>query len=152
MIRRYRTLAFAGLIPVALLGCGGDSEADVGQPGDKARSSRTVEVRQVNGMRFEPSSVEVSASETVTFKITNTGTQIHEFFLGDQKAQDARDDEMKSMGAAPMKMPDLTNGVTVEPGETKELAWTFPEKGTVAFACHQPGHYSAGMKGTAKVG
>jgi len=41
--------------------------------------------------------------------------------------------------------------VSVEPGKRGELLWQFSRAGTVGFACLQPGHYDAGMKGQVKV-
>ena len=39
----------------------------------------------------------------------------------------------------------------VEPGKTSELVWQFTKAGTFDFACLQPGHYDAGMKGNVVV-
>ena len=42
---------------------------------------------------------------------------------------------------------DESSSISLEPGETEELTWQFGEGGTVEYACHQPGHYEAGMRG-----
>jgi len=149
---RYVALGLVGLLPVLLVGCGGDSANGVGKAADKAKASRVVEIRQLDTHRFEPAALQVKSGETVTLRITNTGTQIHEFFLGDQKSQDKRDSEMKAMGANPMKMANTANDVTIDPGASGEITWTFGKKGTVGFGCHEPGHYLDGMKGTITVG
>ena len=134
------------------VGCGGgDNTASIGQAGEKAKAARVVEIRQVDSLLFEPASIEVKANETVTLRIVNGGSIIHEFFLGDAKAQDSHNEEMEDMGSMPMDMADTPNSVTVDPGATEELTWTFPDKGTVQFGCHQPGHYGGGMKGTVTV-
>ncbi len=78
-------------------------------------------VKQLDALRFEPSSIEVKPGETVTFRITNTGTLIHQFSLGNVKAQAARDSEMKGMGSAPMSMADTGNERTVQPDATEEI-------------------------------
>ncbi len=39
------------------------------------------------------------------------------------------------------------NMVTVAPGKTGEIIWQFTKAGKIDFACLQPGHYDAGMKG-----
>ncbi len=39
-------------------------------------------------------------------------------------------------------------GVTLEAGGTHVVGYTFDGAGPYAFACHEPGHYEAGMKGT----
>lgn len=39
------------------------------------------------------------------------------------------------------------DAITVEPGKTGKLTYTFERTGTVEIGCHQPGHYyTAGMK------
>jgi uncharacterized cupredoxin-like copper-binding protein len=54
-----------------------------------------------------------------------------------------------------MKMPGMEhadgNMVSVSPGETGEVVWRFTSSGKVDFACLQPGHYDAGMKGLVNV-
>ncbi len=147
-LRAASVVAAAGL---AVLGCGSSDSGSIGQAAEGASASRVIEVRQLQELKFEPATVAVKAGETVTFRITNAGTEVHEFFIGDLKAHDERDDYMRSMGSSPMKMKAEPNTVTVDPGATAELTWAFPEKGTVQFACHEPGHYDDGMKGTVKV-
>ena len=41
--------------------------------------------------------------------------------------------------------------LTVKAGSTGEIVWQFTKAGTVDFACLQPGHYDAGMKGAVAV-
>ncbi len=41
---------------------------------------------------------------------------------------------------------------TLAAGKTGEVVWQFTRAGKVDFACLQPGHYDAGMKGTVNVG
>jgi len=55
-------------------------------------------------------------------------------------------DHSQMGGKMPMKHDD-PNSVLLEPGETKELVWTFPKEATLEFACNIPGHYQAGMVG-----
>ena len=38
--------------------------------------------------------------------------------------------------------------LTVPPGQTRRLTWTFDEPGIVLYGCHVLGHWAAGMKGT----
>ena len=146
---RHRLIA-AVLLVLAASACGGDT-VDVGEAGDAAEATRTVEVRALETRRFEPAGLQVKPGETVTLRVTNTATTLHEFFLGDAEAHEDHDKEMAAMGDAEMKMADEANRVFVEPGETKELTWTFPEGGAVLFGCHMPGHYAGGMKGTVSV-
>jgi len=39
------------------------------------------------------------------------------------------------------------NMVSVAPGQSGDVIWQFTQSGKVLFACLQPGHYDAGMKG-----
>jgi uncharacterized cupredoxin-like copper-binding protein len=48
-------------------------------------------------------------------------------------------------------MPDEPNAITVQPGETKPLTWTFTEAGALQFGCHISGHFADGMVGTIDV-
>jgi uncharacterized cupredoxin-like copper-binding protein len=42
------------------------------------------------------------------------------------------------------------NSILVNPGETRELTWTFSGDAELEFACNMPGHYQAGMVGEFK--
>ena len=43
------------------------------------------------------------------------------------------------------------NMVAVAPGKSGDVTWQFTKSGKVHFACLQPGHYEAGMKGAVSV-
>jgi uncharacterized cupredoxin-like copper-binding protein len=100
-----------------------------------------------NGLRFEPPSFTVSIGETVGFVVHNAGQAVHEFYIGDEAAQMEHAEEMR-MGAM---MHDDPDGVTVQPGETETLEYTFTEAGQLLVGCHEPGHYAGGMVGTIDV-
>ncbi|MDQ3915425.1 MAG: plastocyanin/azurin family copper-binding protein [Actinomycetota bacterium] len=117
-----------------------------GSPGDPEEATRTVEVEAGDPFRFDPDEVELNVGETVTFVVSNDGDIVHEFVLGDRAYQDAHEEEMSS-GA----MHHEGNAVTVAPGDTEELTWTFPSEGEVLYGCHVAGHYDAGMFGTISV-
>ncbi len=118
-----------------------------GKPGDAAR---TVEVRMLDSLKFEPDTIEVKAGETVRFRVVNQGQLLHDFLLGDEATHAAHEKEMREMGSG-HHMEDRPNGVEVAAGEQKELTWTFAGPGTVRYECHQPGHVVGGMVGTIKV-
>ncbi len=149
-MNRWTRILTALIAVVAFVGCGGGG-GGIGQAGDKAKASRTVEVRLQDNSIIEPALIPVKPSETVTLSIRNTGTRIHEFFLGDEDAQDAREERMNDMGATPASRADRPNSVTVDPGATEEITWSFPKTGSVTYGCHQPGEYAKGMKGSVKV-
>ena len=126
------------------------SVSPVGGPASADEADRTVEVTALDAMAFEPPAIAVSAGETVTFVVTNAGQAVHEFTLGDAAMQQEHADAMAHM---PDGMAhDLPNSIALQPGETKQLTWRFGASGTLEYACHEPGHYEAGMRGRLTVG
>lgn len=151
-MRRLFTLGVAGSLLLA--GCGKDSGGNAAiTTTAKARAEvgRVVDVKVVDGPRFDPDAIAVTVGETITFKVTNETTDIHEFLLGDEAAQARHEKVMSDMGTGPMAMADTADSVTVKGGATKDLTYTFAKAGTVLYGCHQPGHYAAGQKGTITV-
>jgi uncharacterized cupredoxin-like copper-binding protein len=144
----------AGLVVAGCGGGGGSTSAsgassNVGQPGDPAQATRTVEVRAGDDLRFQPDQVQVKVGETVTFKVINTASVEHDFTLGDDAAQGAHEKEMRAMASGDMTgMQDDANAIHIPPGATKTITWTFTKAGTTIYGCHEPGHYASGMKGT----
>lgn len=127
----------------------GEDEAQgfaFGAPGEASAATRTIEVVADDPYRFEPEDLEVESGETVTFVVTNEGEREHEFVLGDEEYQESHGAEMASGG-----MHHEGNAVTVAPGATEELTWTFPAEGEVLYGCHVAGHYDAGMVGAIRV-
>jgi uncharacterized cupredoxin-like copper-binding protein len=131
---------------------GGPSEAPNGAPSDgvggpasSAEAPRTIAVTTRDSMDFEPASIHVSAGEVVTFVVTNAGQATHEFTLGDAAMQRDHADAMAHM--PPGVHHALPNSLSLAPGETKQLTWRFGAAGTFEYACHEPGHYDAGMRG-----
>ncbi|MDA1106777.1 MAG: cupredoxin family protein [Proteobacteria bacterium] len=96
-------------------------------------------------IRYDLPALKVKTGETVRFVVTNKGNSMHEFVLGDAAEQAEHEKMMQGMRG--MIMADEANAIRLKPGETKELVWTFAKAGTLEYACHQPGHYAAGMVG-----
>jgi len=157
--RLVLTSAFAEFLITA---CGGSASSTTaagsdanqgefafGEPADSSNTDRIVEIVATEGLVFDPSDLTATTGETVTFRIVNEGTIIHDFTLGDEVTQDEHEEEMAEMGGM---AHEASNAVTVAAGATKELTWTFTQPGTVLIGCHQPGHYDAGMKGQITVG
>jgi uncharacterized cupredoxin-like copper-binding protein len=126
----------------------GDDTIDFGRPGKPADADREIRIEGLDSLEFEPSGIEVERGETVTFVVTNAGENRHEFTLGDEDYQMAHEEEMAMDGME----GDEPNSVALEPGETKEVTWTFTNAGEVLYGCHEPGHYEEGMVGTVMVG
>lgn len=140
----------AGLVPAAKLLAqdkGGHAHHEhqlIGKPGDPAKISRSIHVEMNDSMRFAPSSIPVKAGEVIRFVVRNSGQVKHEMVIGTAA-------ELKEHAAAMAKFPNMEheepNQVTVEPGKTGLIVWQFDQAGKVDFACLQPGHFEAGMKG-----
>jgi len=145
-------------VPAALLAmsamaagnhAGGHEAAEmIGKPGVATQVSRTVNVDMTDTMRFNPASIAVKNGETIRFVVKNSGKVKHEMVLGTEK-------ELKEHYEVMKKNPEMEhaddNMVTVAPGKTGEIVWQFTKAGKVDFACLQPGHFDAGMKGVVNV-
>ncbi len=125
--------------------------------GHAADMSTTTEVREItinsaNEMQFAPDNIEVHAGETVRFVVTNNGQLTHSLLIGDEQAQLDHVNEVNS-GADHAHGPESGSAsITIPPGETRELTYTFETDEPLLFGCHEPGHYEAGMVGTITVG
>jgi len=117
-----------------------------GSPGGESEVIRTVNVQAADTMRFNPSKLQIKQGETIKFVVTNSGRIKHEFTLGDRATQRLHATMMKK--APHMKHEDDAATVSLDPGETKILIWKFDKRpaAPIEIACHEPGHYEAGMK------
>lgn len=119
-----------------------------GQEGNPKKVSRTVKVDMTDNMRFVPADLAVKRGETVKFVVHNSGQLLHEMVLGTKEALEEHAELMK-------KFPEMEhadpNRITLAPGATGEIVWRFSKAGKIDFACLQPGHYDAGMKGVVDV-
>lgn len=131
-------------------GHGGGHDFTFGEAAPDAEPDRTIEIVARDNMRFEPASMQVTAGETVRFVVRNTGQLQHSFTLGSPQYQQQHEQEMQGMAMDMMAghMDDSANGIVVQPGANDSLTWRFEKGGPVQFACHIPGHYPAGMKGS----
>ncbi|WP_422823895.1 cupredoxin domain-containing protein [Variovorax robiniae] len=129
-------------------GHGHDADANIGKPGVATKVTRTVNVDMGDTMRFTPADISVKQNETVRFLIRNSGALKHELVLGTEK-------ELREHYEVMKKNPEMEhadpNMVTLAPGKSGEIVWQFTKAGKVDFACLQPGHYDAGMKGAVNV-
>ena len=126
---------------------GGDAQG-VGKPGDPRRVSRAIHVLMSDDMKFTPAQISVKRGETIRFVVRNAGRIKHEMVIGSMA-------ELKEHAALMRRFPgmehDDPNMVTLAPGKTADLIWQFTSAGRVDFACLQPGHFEAGMRGTVSV-
>ncbi len=127
---------------------GGHGEAAIGKPGVASKVTRTITVDMTDDMRFHSSNIAVKQGETIRFVAINSGMVKHEMVLGTLK-------DLKDHYEVMKKNPEMehadANMVTVAPGKSGEIIWQFTKTGKVDFACLQPGHFDAGMKGLVNV-
>lgn len=124
------------VIGVVLAACSGGDESSAG-------GARTVAILMSDDMRYTPGELEFVAGETVRFEVTNAGSVPHELFIADAEGQGEHAAEMAEMEGGIGH--DEPGRVRVEPGATETLEYTFEESGALLGACHEPGHYEAGM-------
>jgi uncharacterized cupredoxin-like copper-binding protein len=145
------------------------STAAVGKPAKATAANRTIAVTLGDNF-FTPDSIDVKPGEVVRFVVKNTGAFLHEFNLGTPAMHAEHQKEMATMmdhgmltlagsdrpmaaaehsqgGAGHAMTHDDPNSILVNPGETKELVWTFGKHADLEFACNIPGHYASGMVG-----
>ncbi|TML75158.1 MAG: hypothetical protein E6G04_12825 [Actinobacteria bacterium] len=84
----------------------------------------------------------MTLARAVAAKLVNEDPITHEFIIGTAAQQEAHE-----IG------PDVDhNGLpgqaSLAPGETRTISFTFGKSGSLIFACHRPGHYAYGMRGT----
>ena len=145
---RIRLLLLPLVASLALVAaaCGGTDDGDNESAAAGDGGERTVEIEMVD-LAFEPAELEVDAGETIRFVFENTGEVAHDAFIGDTDAQADHEKEMREAeDDGGHDMGEDEDAITVEPGETGELTYTFEQSGSVEIGCHQPGHYEAGMK------
>lgn len=142
------TLGLALVIPRAYGHGDEHQDASYGKPGDPAKVSRTIQVDMADTMRYSPATIRVRKGETIRLVAKNSGQIKHEIVLGTIR-------ELREHAALMKKFPEMEhadpNQVSVEPGKTGEMVWQFTRAGTFDFACLQPGHYEAGMRGKVAV-
>lgn len=164
----FSALALSVALPGSTLAHGDDPHEGIGQSADPNLIApiRTVLV-DMGDVYFQPTSIRVFEGETIRFVVTNSGAIMHEFNIGNSAMHAAHEEEMmmmmeqgilaadhihhELMSEAAMSHDD-PNSVLLEPGETAEVAWTFPVSGDLQFACNVPGHYVAGMVGDFNIG
>jgi uncharacterized cupredoxin-like copper-binding protein len=123
----------------SLASCGGDDPA-----GGSTVAERTVELT-ARRSRFVPEAVTVPAGTTVRFVVRNEDPIDHELIMGDAEVH-----RRHETGTEPHH-GDRPGEVSVPAGGTAATTFRFDTPGEVVFACHLPGHFAYGMRGTIHV-
>ncbi|HEY2666453.1 MAG TPA: heavy metal translocating P-type ATPase, partial [Actinomycetota bacterium] len=134
-----RGIALAWVTPIVLLGA--TALATAAHERSPA-VSRTIEVAMTDDA-YGPSTMAVATGQRVRFVFRNEGTVVHDALIGDATVQ-AEHDAGKRTGRAHVR--GAVPMVSVAPGATGDLVYTFTRPGTVLIGCHEPGHYVRGMR------
>jgi uncharacterized cupredoxin-like copper-binding protein len=148
------------VVSLLLVACSSDTTSTTTPPGATTTTAAsqtpgtivvTLADVDANTMLLTPSPATAPAGE-VTFEVTNSGTQEHEFVviqsdlaLDDLPFDDAADEVIEDE----LTVVDEIEGVM--PGETKTLTVTLAE-GTYALICNLEGHFRMGMRSAFTVG
>lgn len=127
-------------------------------PIDTATPSADSDIRNVvieldDSRRIEPANWQARQGEALRLIVVNTGQATHELAVGPARDIAAHADSMIESGSGKHDHGNAIaiKAVSVEPGKTATLLYTFDEPGEWAMACFEPGHYEGGMKGTVEV-
>lgn len=138
------------LVALVFAGCA----TGAAQQPPPAEAARVVQI-ELSQLRFDPSTIVVTAGETVTFRIVNKDTVMHELAAGRQAQAEGgfSDDFFKSVAlrvsGGSMMEGHVGKSIMVDPGESAEITFTVPDtRGSFEIGCFVPGHYASGMKGT----
>lgn len=118
-----------------------------GHRGSAKHVDRVIRITATD-FKFTPATIAVKAGQTIKFVVVNKGMVKHEFVLGTNEEQKEHEQEMEAH--PDMKMDD-PNGIAIPKGKTASLIWAFTKPMTVRYACHEPGHYAAGMYGELRI-
>ena len=127
-------------------------------PIDTATPSADSDIRNVvieldDSRRIEPANWQARQGEALRLIVVNTGQTTHELVVGPARDIAAHANSMIESGSGKHDHGNAIaiKAVSVEPGKTATLLYTFDEPGEWAMACFEPGHYEGGMKGTVEV-
>jgi len=114
---------------------------------------RNVVIELDDSRRIEPANWQARQGEALRLIVVNTGQATHELAVGPARDIAAHADSMIESGSGKHDHGNAIaiKAVSVEPGKTATLLYTFDEPGEWAMACFEPGHYEGGMKGTVEV-
>lgn len=113
--------------------------------GFSAPAVHTVTIT-IHYSHFFPSVVPVPAGATVRFVVRNTDPIDHEFIVGNPALQAEEEITTETVHSG-----NVPGQISVPAGTTRSTTVTIPRQGPLLFACHLPGHYAYGMRGTIRI-
>ncbi len=145
MSRQWRLIGVSIAAMAVVTGAGfaftGSAAADVQPlgPGDV-----TIQI-DVNHSRFRPDRLSIVEGTRVRFLVVNGDPIHHELITGGPEVH------LRHANGTEKEHPSIPGEVSVGPNGRAITTFTFNEPGIFEFACHLPGHYQYGMKGTIEV-
>lgn len=141
--RRVAALALATTVVVSGAGyavaSGLENPETILGPGDV-----TVEI-DIEYSRFVPDQLTVVEGTRVRFLVVNGDPIHHELITGGAEVH------FRHSSGTESEHPSIPGEVSVGPNGTAITTFTFDEPGVYEFACHLPGHFEYGMRGTIEV-
>ena len=104
----------------------------------------TVEVG-IDKSRFDIGALRVTEGTTVEFVVRNDDPIDHELIVGTPEVHRAH------AAGEELSHPPVPGEVSVAPGQVASTFYEFTDAGSIAYACHLPGHVAYGMQGTIEV-
>ncbi len=148
-IHRLNVLVALALSTGLATGCGPDPDDGPTAIPTFADGNLVIDVAMID-LAFDPTTVTVTAGQTIHLWFHNDGTVVHDAIIGDTVVQNDQAAAMAADGV-PQHGPNAPETLILDPGESGSLTYTAPASGTLIIGCHQPGHWEAGMKATLNV-
>ena len=133
----FLALALAFTFVVPLTGCGSLTTT---QAAPQTASPTEVKIT-LSDFSIQSSLTTFTKGTLYHFEVTNAGKAVHELMVVPTSTAHGTEEEIDQ--ARLFEVDD------VDVGQIKTLDYTFKDAataGTLEFACHQPGHYEAGMR------
>jgi uncharacterized cupredoxin-like copper-binding protein len=105
---------------------------------------RTIEVT-IRDSRFSPAALSASVGDHLRFILVNTDPIAHEFIVGTHAQQ------LRHENGTDATHDGAPGAASLAIGETQTVEFIATTAGALEFACHLPGHYDYGMRGTLTV-
>ena len=143
--RRFWPVAVAALsMTVVVSGVGYTVASGLENPEALGPGDVTIEI-DIEYSRFVPDELTVVEGTRVRFLVVNGDPIHHELITGGAEVH------LRHTNGTEAEHPSIPGEVSVAPNGTAITTFTFDEAGVYELACHLPGHYEYGMRGTVEV-
>jgi uncharacterized cupredoxin-like copper-binding protein len=136
-------------LAVVVAACGAAALAAGRATGPGGGGAERTVVVTMHHSRFQPAVVRVEPGRRVRFVLRNTDPIDHEFILGDAATQ-----RRHERGRDRHHHGEVPGERSVPAGREAATTYAVPAAAggqVLEFACHLPGHYAYGMRGTVRV-